>query len=321
MSGFATVRVGVLMRGADVYLQPHAADPVLSEQTVLELARAHVPQAQTVTGVDESGGEARVYFVDGEVVVKTQRPPRLRPRTSLAKEVALLGQLAERLSGRVPAVLGYGHVQVTEGAVEYVCMTRMPGRAAVHRPGPVAPAVLHELGDVLHTLHTTDVPAQPALIPGDTGAADLRARLERGFAGVLDRLAALPTAPGLPVPAARLAERALSALPLTLERPLAVLHSNPGPTHTFVADDGTFTGLIDFGDAYCSHPALDLVRWPRPADRQALLKGYLRAGQPDAQFQAVWTVAMVQADLAVLCDHPHLAGEVADDLTSRLAEL
>jgi hygromycin-B 7''-O-kinase len=309
------------LHSAHVYLQSDADDPVLSERTVLELARAHVPQAQVVSGVDESGGEARVYFVDGDVVVKTQRPPRLRPRTSLAKEAALLGQLADRVSGAVPAVLGYGQVQVAEGAVEHVCMTRMPGRAAAHRPGPVAPAVLHDLGDVLRMVHTSDVAAQRGLIPGDTGAVGLRARLERGFTGVLERLAALPTVPRLPVPAERLAHRALSALPSRLERPLAVLHSNPGPTHTFVADDGAFTGLIDFGDAYGSHPALDLVRWPRPADRQALLKGYLRAGQADAQFQAVWTVAMVQADLAVLCDHPHLAADATDDVTSRLAEL
>lgn len=313
--------MGLLVRGADVYLQPHAFDPVLSEQTVLELARAHVPQAQVVSGVEESGGEARVYFVDADVVVKTQRPPRLRPRTSLAKEAVLLRQFAERQPGRVPAVLGYGHVQVAEGAVEYVCMTRIPGRAAVHRPGPVAPAVLHDLGDVLRMVHTSDVEDQRGLIPWDTGAAELRARLERGFAGVLGRLAALPITPGLPVPAERVAQRALGALPVTLERPMAVLHSNPSPTHTFVTDDGTFSGLIDFGDAYGSHPALDLVRWPRPADRQALLKGYLRAGQAGSQFEAMWTVAMVHADLAVLCDYPHLAAEATDDLVSRLAQL
>ena len=42
----------------DVYIQPDAPDPVLSEELVLALVRRHVPDAQTVTGVDESGGEA-----------------------------------------------------------------------------------------------------------------------------------------------------------------------------------------------------------------------------------------------------------------------
>jgi hypothetical protein len=64
---------------ADVYLQPDVGDPVLSTATVVRLARAHVSRAEAVTGVDESGGEARVYLVDEGVVVKTQRPHRVRP--------------------------------------------------------------------------------------------------------------------------------------------------------------------------------------------------------------------------------------------------
>jgi hypothetical protein len=47
------------MGRADVYTQPDAPDPVLSPGTVLALARRHLPAAGEVTGVDESGGEAR----------------------------------------------------------------------------------------------------------------------------------------------------------------------------------------------------------------------------------------------------------------------
>jgi hypothetical protein len=79
---------------ADVYVQSGAADPVLSPDTVLALVHRHVPDAAAVTGVDESGGEARAYLVDDDMVVKTQRPHRLRPRTSLAKEAYLLDTLA-----------------------------------------------------------------------------------------------------------------------------------------------------------------------------------------------------------------------------------
>lgn len=78
------------MGRADVYLQPQAADPVLGNDLVLELARRHAPHARVVTEVDESGGEARAYFIDDDLVVKTQRPHRLRPRTSLSKEAYLL---------------------------------------------------------------------------------------------------------------------------------------------------------------------------------------------------------------------------------------
>ncbi|HZU77457.1 MAG TPA: aminoglycoside phosphotransferase family protein, partial [Dehalococcoidia bacterium] len=71
----------------DVYLQPEAPDPVLDDAIVLALVRRHAPRAAGVTEVDESGGEARAYVVDGDIILKTQRPHRLRPRTSLAKEV------------------------------------------------------------------------------------------------------------------------------------------------------------------------------------------------------------------------------------------
>src|SRR5437773_7714365 len=107
----AVVSVGVCFVGrADVYVQPGAADPVLSPAKVLALARRHVPAAAAVSGVDESGGEARAYLVDDDVVVKTQRPHRLRPRTSLAKEAYLLDTLGSRLGAQIPRLFGYDKV-------------------------------------------------------------------------------------------------------------------------------------------------------------------------------------------------------------------
>ncbi len=79
--------------------------------------------------------------------------------------------------------------------------------------------------------------------------------------------------------------------------PRVALHTNPGPTHTFV-DAGRFTGLIEVGDACLGRPVLDLWRWTRPADRRALLDGYVAAGPtlPPA-FWARWPVGEVVADL------------------------
>src|SRR3954462_12242288 len=96
---------------ADTYPQPDAPDPVLEERTVVEAARSHAPQVGRLLKVDESGGEARAYHLEGEIVLKTQRPHRLRPRTSLAKEELVLRTL-ERAGGfPVPRVLGYGHTE------------------------------------------------------------------------------------------------------------------------------------------------------------------------------------------------------------------
>src|SRR5437899_44443 len=98
-------------------------DPVLDSDLVLSHARRHLPSAQAVTGVDETGGEARAYAIDADFIFKTQRPHRVRPRTSLEKEAFHLGQLAAAAPEvTVPRVLGSGR----EWGVEYILMTRMP---------------------------------------------------------------------------------------------------------------------------------------------------------------------------------------------------
>ena len=50
----------------DIYLQPDAPDPVLSDTVVQGLVGRHVPEAQAITGVDESGGEARTYLAHSQ---------------------------------------------------------------------------------------------------------------------------------------------------------------------------------------------------------------------------------------------------------------
>src|SRR5690349_6886851 len=132
----------------DVYLQPDAPDPVLTDTVVLGLVGRHVRNARAVTAVDESGGEARSYLIDDGLVLKTQRPHRLRPRTSLAKEAAFLRHLAAFQAIPVPRVLGYGHAN----DIEYLCMTRMQGDAVIRQTiaDPARARVLHTLGQVLH---------------------------------------------------------------------------------------------------------------------------------------------------------------------------
>jgi len=98
----------------DLYSQPDAADPVLDERTVLDLVRRHGVRGAAVTGIDETGGEARVYVIDESLVVKVQRPHRRRPRTSLEKEAFFLRQLAAHRDIVVPRVLGYGRHDTIE---------------------------------------------------------------------------------------------------------------------------------------------------------------------------------------------------------------
>jgi ATP-binding cassette subfamily B multidrug efflux pump len=79
---------------SDTYTQPNAADPVLDERPVLDIVRCHGMSCSTVTSIDETGGEVRVYVIDDNLLLKVQRPHRLHPRTSLETEAFFLNQLS-----------------------------------------------------------------------------------------------------------------------------------------------------------------------------------------------------------------------------------
>jgi hygromycin-B 7''-O-kinase len=291
-------------------------DPVLKFSLVLELARRHLPDASAVTGVDESGGEARTYAIDQDFILKTQRPHHVRPRTSLEKEAFHLAQLASDAPHiNVPRVLGYGRAH----GVEYTLMTRMPGVAMRHvsLEGEARTVVLRELGAALRGMHGLEL--QPfrasGLFPGDDGYAATRTRLEGDLQRAVEAASAELAAWTLPVSPAVVAARVRDDLRLVEEGPVP-LHSNPGPEHVFV-DPVTLrlTGVIDFGDAYLSHPALDLRRWGQPADREAVIAGYSAAGMPLSEsFHANWRAISVAALMQDFATRPSRRSESLDAL-------
>ena len=284
---------------------PHAPDPrdpVLDASVVLGLARRHLPSARAVTAVDETGGEARAYVIDEDFVFKTQRPHRVRPRTSLEKEAFHLDQLARHAPDiSVPRVLGYGR----QDGVEYLLMTRMPGVAmrGLTLAGEARAALLRELGAALRVMHGVEV--QPfrssGLFPGDADTAATRTRLEGDLQRAVDAASAMRAAWDLAVSPEEAAARVRAGLEV-IDEPPVPLHSNPGPEHVFVDPDTLrLAGVIDFGDAYLSHPALDFRRWAQPADRAALMEGYAAGRRLTDSFYANWhaiSVANLMLDFA-----------------------
>jgi len=301
-------------------------DPVLSEASVLGLVRRHLRAATRVTRVDESGRKGRAYFIDDDIVLKTQRPHRLRGRvveefeTSLEKEAFFLAQLALEPTIKTPRPLGYGREQ----GVEYVCMTRMPGvslRRAnltdLQREG-----VLGELGALLRRIH--DLPQSPFaesnLFPRDGPAAELKARLATLFGHLVEAIHALPEEWQLRSPAEQVAEAALAALPNTTER--VALHSNPAGEHVFVDPDTlAFSGLIDFGDAYISHPALDFRPWRDDPDRLAILAGYNEAGVVSASFLITMRVGQILRELSTAVQRRQSPQRSDENIERLLGEL
>lgn len=278
----------------DTYLQPDIPDPVLADDVVLRIARRHLAKVVSVTAVDESGGEARVYVCDGDIVVKTQRPHRLRARTSLAKEVLILEHLAALDGLAIPRVLGYGN----DSDVEYIVMTRIPGIAleAAKLESQARNMVLENLGETLRRIHEADQTAldESSLIPGDKDGADLRERVASGFDALIAAVEAHGSVAGMDL--RNIADVCLAGLPVEF-RPV-VLHSNPGAAHCLVDPrTGLFAGLIDFADAYRSHPAFDIRVWSSLADSRPLLSGYSRRGPLGEGFEAVRRCGIVLTQL------------------------
>lgn len=306
----------------DIYVQPDAPDPVLDDELVLSLTRRHVPSAWGVTGVDESGGEARTYAIDSEIIFKTQRPQQLRPRTSLAKEVLFLNQIALALPDLcVPRVLGYGRAGKY---IEYTVMTRVPGVALrnMNLDRTARLDAMRALGRTLRRIH--QLPQAPfvtsGLFPGDQTSGDLRVRVAELFDDFITRIRNEKRQWSLSLSPEQVASRAFAILPDTEER--VALHSNPWHEHTFVdPTTGKYTGLIDFGDAYISHPTFDLRRWRTHEERSALLQGYTAEQPVSDEFMRTWLVAQIVGNLAVIAQNPTLGPAAHADLERFLLEL
>lgn len=154
-------------------------------------------------------------------------------------------------------------------------MTRMPGVAVVNTTlaGEVRKETLYQLGQTLRRIHEVAQASfhQCGLFPTDKTFSDVKERFESSFVGLVEKMHNDNREWTLPLTPEQVAKRAVDALPESTE--FVALHSNPGHTHTCVHENtGGFSGLIDFGDAYISHPALDLYRWNLPEDREAVLE-------------------------------------------------
>lgn len=305
----------------DYYIQPDAPDPILSEMHVLELVHQHLPEAKAVTGIDENGGEARTYAIDQDWIFKTQRPQQLRPKTSLKKEAFFLHCLENIPGVRVPQVLGYGK----EGKdIEYTLMTRMPGIAVEYAAikGEPRRQALFELGQMLRKIHT--LPQAPflesRLFPGDHSPVDVRWRFGNLFDDVLTLIQKSPRPWSFSVDSVKISRLAMAALPDV--EIWSALHSNPGPEHVFVdPNTGRLTGIIDFGDAYFSHPVHDLRRFRAPADRDSVFSGYTDGAPLNENFLLTWKVAQVVTDMIAIVRDPEYCEAAEVELSEILKEI
>ena len=286
----------------DVYYQKGLPDPVLENDHVLSLVRPFVGNAKKVIGIDETGGEARTYSIDNDIILKVQRPQQLRLSTSLEKEVFFLRQLEKMdKSINVPRVLGYGK----EGTLEYTVMTRIEGKAVLYSnlTDEQRKDMYSKLGKTLRKIHSIDKTAfiKSGLFPDIDTPSDMRERLNLRFNRVL----------GWRLNAGRIVESDVSeanelAAPILETVPhaeiICAVHANPGAEHVFVNGDSSFSGVIDFGDAYISHPICDFRSTP-VRDRSLMLAGYASEEAISDNFKAIWNAAYaLDSIIDVLCN-------------------
>lgn len=275
--------------------QNNPNDPILSNDLVLAIANRYL-KAYHVTGVEESGGEARVYYIDTDKLLKVQRPHRVRKKTSQEREVLFLNTLRAFPEITVPEVFGYGR---ENEQIEYTLMSRMPGKAMrfVNPTGEKRKKILFKLGQMLYFIH--HLPDQEKLLnshlfPVDHNAQDLAKRVLNPLRELAEQIGREKRAWPLSLSPQEIVEKASAIVQYDERR---TLHSNPALSHTFVDPEShTLTGLIDFGDAYISHPSNDLRRFPSPDDRKDLFAGYNALKKADAAFMSVWVANQLLSD-------------------------
>jgi len=250
----------------------------------LDLVLSHVPSARSLKSIDDDGGEARVYSVDHNIILKVQRPQQLRSFTSLEKEAFFLNQLEKQTDVRCPRVLGYGK----EGTLEYICMTRIQGIKAEKTKLTEGEknALLLELGKELRKIHGIDQSSirNSGLFPCDE-PPDLKERIRQRYQ------------PALMKKKDSAGQEKIDSALAFIEKELqnikdtgvfTGLHVNPYICHVFV-DETThqYSGLIDFGDAFISHPVFDMWYW-KVESRKTLLKAYTSEKPVSQAFEVIF---------------------------------
>ena len=277
--------------------KPNSLDPELPVEQVLGIVNKHI-NAHAVTDVEESGGEARAYYIDTDIVLKVQRPNRVRKRTSLEQEVFFLKQLSSFSAISIPQVFGYGR---ETDSIEYIVMSRMSGKALklVNTEKDKRDALIFELGQMLFHIHNLPDKSNltnSKLFPLDEDIESLKLRLLNPIHECAEVLSTKNSQWNLSASPVEIAKRASDSFNFNES---CTLHSNPGPTHTFInPQNQKLTGLIDFGDAYISHPSNDLRRFPDPKDRSVLFKGYNSLKKANDDFMSVWVINQLTTNTA-----------------------
>ncbi|MGQ0842170.1 phosphotransferase family protein [Actinokineospora sp.] len=230
---------------------------------VRDLVRAHLPgyRIDSITRLG-AGLDNVAYEVNGELIVRVGREPRVRAEADLLAALAGISPLP------VPEP---AFVAAESGCLAY---RKIPGVPLLDVPEPQRSEFGHTmaaaLGGLLAALHAVPADRLTGLVEPDRFApAEWLREAAESYPAVAE---AVPAAHRAPI------ATFLNTAPPTDDRPLVFSHNDLGIEHVLVDPaTGTVTGIIDWSDAAFVDPAHDfglLHRDLGPAVLDAALRGY-----------------------------------------------
>ena len=249
-------------------MQEWEADVVVDEQLVRRLISGQFPElASAPLRPLAEGWDNAVWLVDDRWAFRF-------PRRSLAipgfeRELAVLPGLAPRLPVPIPAPVFAGRPALGY-PWPFFGAELLPGveagDAALDDEARIRLAPV--LAGFLRVLHDTEVEHELPLDPNWRGDMPRRVEMTREWMGRLD---------GLWHPPAAVAERLAEAEALPPSTRSVLCHGDLHFRHLLVDEQGTLTGVIDWGDLCRGEPAIDLsLLWSffPPEGRAAFLDVY-----------------------------------------------
>jgi aminoglycoside 2''-phosphotransferase len=202
-----------------------------------------------------NGWDSVVLDVNDELIARF--PKRDEVLVQLEKELPLLAELDRRLPGRVPAPTRVGDPTDPDRFLTYKKLHGV-GLSPELASGPHGPALAEEIGGLLTVVHGIDEAMAVGFGIPEASAADWREQYVELYERVVERV--LPTLEQNERASVERTWRTSLDDPANFAFTPTLVHGDLACEHILCdAEQGTVTGVIDWGDARLGDPAFDFV--------------------------------------------------------------
>jgi aminoglycoside phosphotransferase (APT) family kinase protein len=236
--------------------QPWTADVDITLTFARDLLLAQFPQFADATFEPFGEGWDNAAFLVGDEYV-FRFPRRAFAAPLIEREIKLLAHIANALPVAISVPL-YAGKPTDDFPWHFAGYRRLPGHTAYRVPlnDDRRRALAVPLANFLRALHAIDPePLRDIGLP-----LDEIGRLNHGrrVSQVRERLAELQHT-GVSVESTSILGELERIAPTDRDTASTLLHGDLYVRHILLREDGSLSGIIDWGDVHCGHPALDLA--------------------------------------------------------------